>query len=121
MASSENNESIRSLIKEFLDVFDADRLESYIRSRANDPLSLGCTFDQRYMRGERENLSKNSNFFWIDFLSPEWTMLKVGIWDALGYVEHGGKPSPAKYLAMASTRRPRRRTRPKTPPSRYET
>ena len=55
MASSENNESIRSLIKEFLDVFDADRLERYIRTRADDPLSLGSSFDQRYMRGERGN------------------------------------------------------------------
>ena len=62
MASTENNESIRSLIKEFLDVFDADRLERYIRTRGDDPLSLGSSFDKRFMRGERENYRKNSNF-----------------------------------------------------------
>ena len=120
MTSSENKESIRSLVKEFLDVFDVDNLERSVRTRRDDPLSHGSSIDKRIMRGERENYRKIL-IFYNDFLSPEWSMLKAGIWDALGYVERGGKPSPAKYLAMASARRAKKRTRPKTPPNRYET
>ena len=67
MASIENNESIRSLIKEFLDVFDVDNLERSIRTRWDDPLSDGSSIDKRIMRGERENYRKIFKIFTMVF------------------------------------------------------